>query len=216
MTERGKARRFALLDLVTTGRLGPLQTGMTMGFAASVLGPPRYWNANLDNPDAIPSFWGYSHLEFSFIPDGKGKTICNWFQFDNVMLAGKRVSKEAEGFSIWLGDFGSKSRPSDFLRSLQGRNDVVVQLCDEAGQAGVTIKVSDTVKVIFNEEETGFDAFMQLGFAERIGIIERKGYCHCITSSLPDKEIEAHDFNKHGKEWITPVDFLRIADASSQ
>lgn len=203
-------KQYPITELIKTGRLGPLHVGMSMGQLASVLGPPQAWIAAPDDPDAVPNFWDYPHLEFSFANNDEGKMSCNWFQFDCVMCLKRRTSREANDFSVGFGNLGAASKPSDYLAALSGTQGVVVQLENEAEGSGTVIRVADTVKIIFDEDETDDVHFKGLSFVERVRIVQQSAYCHCITSSHPNRAVEEYDQKIHGKSWVTPDDYMRM------
>jgi hypothetical protein len=130
---RAAVARVAIADFLATGRLGPVHHGLTRNLVASLLGAPDGWigepaagePATGDHADAmagaqpaLPVYWTYGKLEFSF--GARPPHPIDFFQIefarllsgDCEILAGGRIVLDLHGLD-------GRSHPSDFLRVMR-------------------------------------------------------------------------------------------------
>ena len=117
---RPAVARVPVAEFLATGRLGPVHAGLDRSRIASLLGAPDGWIGKPAGDAALPLYWAYGKLEFSF--DVRPPHAIDFFQIefahllsgDCEILAGGRIVLELHGLD-------GRSRPSDVLRVMRDR-----------------------------------------------------------------------------------------------
>jgi len=141
-----RTARVRLSDFLATGRLGPVDCGLSRNQVAAMLGPPDGWIE-------FPTYWCYGKLEFSFDPERPHAMHFFQIEFadglsgDCEVLAGGKIVLELEGLS-------GGSHPTDFLRIMSDGARPVHVIYSRPSNNGTFVLqiVSGSVIVIFDFE----------------------------------------------------------------
>jgi hypothetical protein len=140
-------------SFLTTGRIGPLHTELTLPEVATLLGRPGSWITQPD--DAFPAYWTFGKLEISFETQTPAPFQMRFFQIEYAAsLEGDcEVLRGPDGEFLVLGLDGlhGQSKPSDFLRAMQGGPAVTVSFRVIPGSQSVYMTLSNgLVEVLFD------------------------------------------------------------------
>lgn len=107
-------------EFLSTGKLGPISTEMTLKDVAKILeGPDGFVHADTD----VPTYWCYGKLEISFAEEPP--YTMNWFQIEDAGYLKGDFDKITENLIVTLDGLGGDTPPSQFLRAGLWANDEV-------------------------------------------------------------------------------------------
>jgi hypothetical protein len=140
---------------LTTGRIGPLHTDLTLPEVAMLLGRPGSWI--IQSEDACPEYWTYGKLEISFDTSTPAPFQMRFFQieFANSLEGDCEVFSGPDGLDLVLALDGlhGQSKPSDFVRAMMSGPAVTVTFRVMTSAEVVYMTISNgLVKVLFGAQ----------------------------------------------------------------
>jgi hypothetical protein len=143
---------------LTTGRIGPLHTDLTLNEVAALLGRPSSWIVQPD--DAFPAYWTFGKLEIGFDTGTPAPFQMHFFQIE---LAGS-LEGDCEVFCgpddallvLALDGLHGKSKPSDFVRAMKDGPPITVTFRVMTSTQMVYMTISNgLVEVLFDADFEG-------------------------------------------------------------
>ena len=141
-------------EFLSTGKLGPISTEMTLKDVAKALGGPDGFIIHPDTPD-VPIYWCYGNLEISFSEEPPYRM--DWFQIEHADYLEGEFEKITENLIVALDGFGERTKPSQFLRAGLWANDEVKVLIGALSDDVILTICAGAVSIHFRIDSSFID-----------------------------------------------------------
>jgi hypothetical protein len=139
--------RASLLDFLNTGCLGPVRPGASMEEVVALLGEPIKMIGEPEPHATQLPYWIYHNLEINFAQPEGAAPYLNSVEIGNGWRLRKKARRLAPNLLLELDGLNARSRPSQFIRAIDGIDRVEVCLADMIMGPIVTIIVDEFILI---------------------------------------------------------------------
>lgn len=139
--------RASLLDFLNTGCLGPVRPGASMEEIIALLGEPTKTIGEPAPHATQQPYWIYHNLELNFDQPEGAAPYLNSMEIGSGWRLRKKTRRLAPNLLLELDGLNARSRPSQFIRAIDGIDRIEVCLADMIMDPIVTIIVDEFILI---------------------------------------------------------------------